>query len=282
MSKQAMIDRPATPTGGARWRTGALAAAVVLAVLAAVVQSRGFTGPAVTGLLAGDAVGEAKEGLRMMGFAMAVVAWTYPIMLILTRRLTVPGRRAALTMIMVLNASFAISWVGAGLLLGGAGPFWVLPGVVAVLAWLARPPRPERMPMDRPVRSRGRLVIFWFTAALATVTTLFHVGWATVQSWPAQLLASNTAPPQRAEFAAIWLFSCVLFASVATVLILSLRLPADSGRPLVRYAAALVAVIAITRTVTMIMGLGPDHQPAEPIIAGTMAVLIFLSAPPVR
>lgn len=279
MSEQAMIERP---TRTAR-REPCLVAAVALGLLAAIVQSWVYGGSAVTGLLAGDAVGEAKEGLRMMGYAMAAVAWTYPIALIISRRLSAVAGRALLTMIAILSASFGVLGLAAGALLGGIGAaVWILPSLVAVLSCLARPPRPTGPPEDRPRRGRGRAALFWITVALTTVTTLLHVGWATVQSWPAQLLASTTAAPQRAEYSAIWWFSCVLFVSVVAVLILSLRWPGRAGRAVVRYAAVLVAIIAVTRTVTMIMGLGPDHQPAEPLIAGAMAVLIFLSAPRVR
>ncbi|GAB3759691.1 hypothetical protein [Microlunatus parietis] len=277
MSEQAMIERPVRTAGAGPWRL----AAVAVGVLEASVQSWVYGGPAVAGLLAGDAVVEAKEGLRMMGYAMAAVGWTYPIVVIISHRLSAAAGRSLLTMITILNASFGILGLVCQVVLGGGGPLWILPCAVAVLTWLARPPRPVEV-MAGPRRVGGRAVLFWITAALTTVTTLFHVGWATVQSWPAQLLASNTAAPQRAEFSGIWWFSCVLFISVVTVLILSLRLPARAGRALVRYAAVLVAIIAITRTVTMIMGLGPDHQPAEPLIAGALAVLIFLSAPRVR
>lgn len=282
MSHQATIGGPTvTVRYGQRLRSAALAGAVLIATVSAVLQTFVLAGPAVAGLLAGNAVGEAKEGLRMMWYAMAAVAWTYPIVLIVGRRLGADAQRALLTMITVLTASAGIFGIAAAALLGGARPLWVLPCAVAVLTWLARSPR-LITPPDPARRSRGGLVLFWITAVVSTVTALFHVGWATGQSWPAQLLASETPPPGRAEFYAIWLFSCVLFVSVAAVLILSLRLPASAGRWLVRYGAALVAIIAITRTATMIMGLGPDHSPVEPVIAGAVAVLLFVSAPPVR
>jgi hypothetical protein len=216
---------------------------------------------------------------------MSAIAWTYPVLLLLVRRLPAAVTRPILGFIGLLAGAQALLHAATGLWIEDgsdpwAPPQWTLQVAVAALAFLARPPRSAVAPAPPTRRGPRRLVLLWLTIAFAAVQAIFHTALATLQSWPAALLASDTAgPPTRALYA-MWLFSCVLFFSVPTALVWSLWAPAAGGRFVVRYAAVLIAILMVSWAGTMTLGHGPDLPAIGPLSLGLLAALTALSAPP--
>ncbi|MEU8802871.1 hypothetical protein [Spirillospora sp. NPDC048819] len=282
--------RTVTPPGSATapaspvWTLGAAAAlAAVLAVLHTFVQAT----PTIDALMAGDTPAESQQGLRMMWHGMSAIAWTCPVVLLLLRQAPAAAARPVLGFVAVLNGSQAVFYAAAALvLLWADGSFgslsllpWALHAPVAVLAWLARPSRPERQ-TPPPARRRGRLVLLWSTTVLAAVMAAFHLIQGTFMSWPAEVLASDTTSPAKPALYVMWLFSCVVFLSVPVAVVWSLRAPAAAGRFVVRYAAVLVAALMVSWFVEVTFVSGDDLQPSGWVVLGLLATLTALSAPP--
>lgn len=122
-------------------------------------------------------------------------------------------------------------------------------------------------------------MLFVVTVAITGLSGIFHTIWGTSQSWPAALLASNTAFLPKLTLYAMWLFSCVIFLSVPAALLWSLRAPAAAGRFVVRYAAVPVVALMAAWASAMALGLGSNLPPTGPISLGLLAALTALSAP---
>ncbi|QLE70602.1 hypothetical protein FGW37_02360 [Streptomyces rectiverticillatus] len=258
-----------------------MAVATVTAVLHTFVQAT----PTVDALMAGDAAEEAQQGLRMMWHGMSAIAWSYPVVLVLLRHRPAAVTRPALGCVALLNGSQAVSYVATGL--GGDGtsgllslPEWALHASVAVLAWSARPARPPDRPAPQTRRSRGRLVLLWLAVAFSGYMAVFHFVYGTFDSWPAQLLDSDTALDPKLTLYAMWLFSCVLFCTPPLTVLWSLRAGTEGGRFLLFYVAVLVTALAVSWTLSKALGVAPGLPPVGPVSLGLNAALTALSARP--
>lgn len=259
-------------------RMWALWSAAALAVITAALQLFVWTAPTLHDLVAGNAPPEAQQGLRMIWYGVAAITLTYPLVLLLLRPMPPDVTRPVLGFVALLNGTQALLFTAAALWLDGPPgllllPQWALYAAVAALAWRARPPRP----VSPARRGRARLVLFWVTMMVAVFQAILHSVVATSQGWPAQLLASNTPSASRLALYVTWLFSCVLFISVPAALLWSLRAPAAAGRFVLRYVAALVAVLMVSWASMMALGLGHDMTPAGPFSLALLVTLVALN-----
>ncbi|WP_433332045.1 hypothetical protein [Spirillospora sp. CA-294931] len=266
-------------------RTWALWSAMALAAVAAALHTFVLTDPNLDALMNGDAKAESQQGLRMMWHGMSAIAWTYPVVLLLMPRYSASTTRPILGCVALLNGSQAVLYAVAGIWVHGvsgtlAAPEWTLYAAVAVLAWLARPTGPAETHAAPPRRSRKRLALLWFAMVNGALNAIFHTVLATATSWPDGLLDSDTAADPKLTLYAMWLFSCVLFCAVMVTLAWSLRTSAPACRPLLRYLAALVAILAVSWGGAIALGGGSELPVAGAISLGLQATLAFLSAPP--
>ncbi|MFC5143269.1 hypothetical protein [Streptomyces aureoversilis] len=287
MSTSTKIMTPDTSAAAVMARPWALWAAVAVATVTAALHTFAQAAPALDALMAGDAAAEARQGLRMMWHGMSAIAWTYPVVLVLLRHRPAAVARPALGCVALLNGSQAVMYVATGL--GGHGmsgllslPEWALHALVAVLAWHARPARPPGGPAPQagPRRSRGRLVLLWIALAFSAFMAVFHTVSGTFDSWPADLLDSDTALDPKLTLYAMWLFSCVLFWTVPLTVVWSLRARTEAGRFLLAYVAVLVTALAVSWTITKALGIAPGLPPFGPVSLGLIATLTALSARP--
>ncbi|MEH6378621.1 hypothetical protein V7793_30430 [Streptomyces sp. KLMMK] len=266
-------------------RPWALWAAVAVATVTAALHTFVQAGPTVDALMAGDAAAEARQGLRMMWHGMSAIAWTYPVVLVLLRHRPAAVTRPALGCVALLNGAQAVMYVATGPAGDGISgllslPEWALHAPVAVLAWLARPARPPGRPAPKARRSRGRLVLLGLAIAFSGFMAVFHTVSGTFDSWPADLLDSDTALDPKLTLYAMWLFSCVLFWTLPLTVLWSLRAGTEAGRFLLFYAAVLVTALAVSWTVSKALGVAPDLPPFGPVSLGLNAALTALSAHP--
>lgn len=277
------MNGPAPLTKSIRYQAWALGAAALLSAAAAILHTFVQATPTLDALLASTAGAETRQSLRMMWHGMSAIAWTYPVLLALLWRRPAGVARPVLAFLAVLNGTQALFLLAAGLWAEGArGPLslaqWALYAAVAALAWAARPPAPAEK--GRPGhRGRARLVLLWATTIVSGFAAVYHLVVGTFQSWPADLLASDTTSPAKPGLYAMWLFSCVVFAAVPVVQVWSTRAPAAAGRFLVRYTAVLVAALMASWTLTLLLGRGPDMLPVGPFTLGLMAALTAMSVP---
>ncbi|MER7076520.1 hypothetical protein SAMN02982929_04178 [Saccharopolyspora kobensis] len=263
-------------------RMWALVTAVALATVTAVLRTFVQTEPVIEALMASDAPAESRQALRMMWHGMTAIFWTYPLVLVLLRNRSASVTRPVLGCLALLNGSQAVLYAVTGLwVVRGplSVPEWALPAAVAVLAWLARPARSPGAPATRPRRGRGRLVLLWVALVNAVFNAVFHTVEGTLMSWPAELLASDTATGPKLTLYAMWLFSCVLFCAVAVTMARSLRTSSAACRFLLRYLAVLVAALGVSWAGAIAFGAGPDLPPIGPVALAIQAVLAALSAP---
>ncbi|MDA3645816.1 hypothetical protein LZ318_16505 [Saccharopolyspora indica] len=264
-------------------RTWALWAAAALAAVAAVLHAFVQAAPVIDALMASDATAESQQALRMMWHGMTAIFWTYPVAFVLLRNRSATVARPALGILALLNGSQAVLYAVTGLWVAHGPlsvPEWALPAAVAVLAWLARPARSPGWPTARAHRSRGRLVLLWIALINAAFNAIFHIVEGTLMSWPAELLASGIAAGPKLTLYAMWLFSCVLFGTVAVTMAWSLRTSSAACRFLLRYLAVLVAALAVSWAGAIAFGAGADLSPIGPVALALQAVLAALSAPP--
>ncbi|WP_424888457.1 hypothetical protein [Streptomyces sp. XH2] len=266
-------------------RPWALWAAVAVATVTAALHTFVQAAPTVDALMAGDAAAEAQQGLRMMWHGMSAIAWSYPVVLVLLRHRPAAVTRPALGCVALLNGSQAVMYAATGLAGHGVSgllslPEWALHAPVAVLAWLARPARPPGGPAPKARRSRGRLVLLWLAIAFSAFMAAFHTVSGTFDSWPADLLDSDTALGPKLTLYAMWLFSCVLFWTVPLTVVWALRARTEAGRFLLAYVALLVTALAVSWAVTKALGTAPDLPPVGPVSLGLNAALTVLSARP--
>ncbi|MGI5292089.1 hypothetical protein ACQEVF_53515 [Nonomuraea polychroma] len=280
----ATATQPGSTLAAATPRMWALWSAAAFAVMTAVLQLFVWTAPTIHDLMVGNAAAEARQGLRMMWYGVAAITCTYPLVLLLLRRMPPVVTKPVLGFVALLTGSQALLFTVAALWMDGPQgllslPQWALYAAVAALVWLARPPRPAESSAPLARRSRGRLVLFWLTVIFGGFQAILHGVVATSQGWAAELLASNTPPASRPALYVTWLFSCVVFISVPVALVWSLRAPAAAGRFVVRYVAALIGVLMTSWAGTVAFGLGPDMDPAGPVSLAITVVLIALNAP---
>ncbi|GLZ79813.1 hypothetical protein Afil01_46200 [Actinorhabdospora filicis] len=277
------MNGPAPLTKTIRFQTWTLGAAALLSAAAAILHTFVQATPTLDALMASTAAPETRQSLRMMWHGMSAIAWTHPVLLALLWRRPAGVARPALAFLAVLNGTQALFLVAAGLWAEGAAgllslPQWAPHAAVAALAWAARPSAPTE-PGRPGHRGRARLVLLWATTIVTGCAAVYHLIVGTFHSWPADLLDGDTASPAKPALYAMWLFSCVVFASVPAVLVWSTRAPAAAGRFLVRYTAVLVACLMASWTLTLILGYGPDMLPAGPVTLGLMAALTAMSVP---
>lgn len=258
---------------------GCAALATVSAVLHTFVQA----GPTLDALIDGDAKEETQHGLRMMWHGVSAIAWTYPVVLLLLRPRPTAVTRPVLGCVAMLNGSQAVLYLLAGLRVHGASglfsvPEWALLAAVAVLAWLARPPASSDKPSPGAARSPRRSRWLWPTLIYAALAAILHTVFATWKGWPADLLASDTPSDPTLTLYAMWLFSCVLFCTLAAALVWSLRAPALASCFLLRYLAVLVGVLAVSWTSAVASG--QDLAPSGAVSLAIQTVLVALSVPP--
>ncbi|WP_152558261.1 hypothetical protein [Devosia sp. LC5] len=233
-------------------------------------------------LMASSTIPEAQQGLRVIWYAMSAIAWTYPIMLLVLTTPLAPVSRPMLGLIALFNVTQALFHMATGLLIDAAGQMFLalclLHAAVGVLALLARPPHQAEALAPAP---RGnRLVVFCIATGFTALVATYHTVIGTLQLWPAELLASDITSSPRQLLYAMWLFSCVLFLSIPSALLWSLRAPAAAGRFVLMYIALLAATVMVSWISTKALGLSPELLPIGPPVAfGLIIVLTLLSAP---
>lgn len=259
-----------------------LAAGILSATIAAL-HTFLLTPPTIDALMAGDTIAKAQQGLRMMWYGMSAIAWTYPIVLLLLAIRRPSAARAMLGLLASFNVAQAMFYLAAS--------FWIAPSSYMVLllcplhaaagalVLYARPPYQVGEPVA-PRRRGYRLVLFCVAVAVAAPNALYHTLFATLFGWPAELLASNTPSVPKQMLYAMWLFSCVLFASIPAALVWSLRAPAEAGRFVLNYLAIVIATLMVSWGSAIALGIGPELLPSGPISLGLLAALTALSAPP--
>ncbi|WP_143121755.1 hypothetical protein [Saccharopolyspora antimicrobica] len=261
----------------------ALGAAVALATVTAVLRTFVQAAPVIEALMASDAPAESQQALRMMWHGMTAIFWTCPVVLVLLRNRPASVTRPVLGCLALLNGSQAVLYAVTGLwVVHGplSVPEWALPAAVAVLTWLARPARSPGPPAAQARRGRGRLVLLWIALINAAFNAVFHTVEGTLMSWPAELLASDTAAGPKLTLYAMWLFSCVLFCAVAVTMARSLWTSSAACRFLLRYLAVLVAALGVSWAGAIAFGAGPDLPLIGPVSLALQAVLAALCAPP--
>ncbi|WP_433334240.1 hypothetical protein [Spirillospora sp. CA-294931] len=261
----------------------ALGTAAALGTVIAVLHTFVRADPTIDALMDGNAPADAQQGLRMMWHGMTLIAWTCPVVLLLLRHRPATVTRPALGFVALLNGSQAVLYAAAAVAEGASGPLslphWALHAPVAILAWLARPPRPaeREAPPSRPCRQR--LVVLVATLLLSTTMAILHFIEGTFLGWAADLLSSDTGSPEEPALYVMWLFSCVLFASVPLSVAWSLRAPVAAGRFVVRYNAVLMAALMASWARAVASGEGDAIQSTGWIALALLSALTALSAP---
>lgn len=270
-------NNPLLARGGTLWTAG------ILSAIIAALHTFVLTTPTIDALMASNTIPEAQQGLRVMWYAMSAIAWTYPIVLRLLSAMPVPVSRPMLGLIALFNGTQALFYMATGLWIDASGqmflPLCALHSAVGVLALLARPG--HQAEALAPARRGYRLLLFCIATGFTALVATYHAVVGTLQLWPAELLASDITSSPRQMLYAMWLFSCVLFLSIPSALLWSLRAPAAAGRFVLMYVALLAATVMASWISTKALGLSPELLPiGPPVTFGLIIALTVLSAPP--
>lgn len=271
----------ATAPVGREW---AYWTAIFLSAATAALHMFILARPTLAALASGDANAESQQGLAMMWHGMSAIMWTYPVALLLVRPMPQETARPVLGFVALLNAAQALFYAGFVVPGYDASVMQLLPQLalhasVAVAAWLARPSRPRQASAPAS-RKKWRLMLTWTGIVVGAILAGYHFVEGTFYSWPADVLASNTASPAKLELYVMWLFSCVVFAAVPATLFWSLRAPGAPGRFIVRFAAIFIAMLMVSWASSVALGFSDKLPAVGALTLGLLAALTAAGAPP--